>query len=791
MAQHLHGFAAYPSSVREVRETLSALPGAVSKRNYSITVKTWETNDIAGHCLIDPITEEISDSDFLVADITVLNFNVLYEIGFAVGKRKRVLLLKNKALVPNTSLERELGLFDTIGHKSYANTNDLINFLGSLSSTRPQNIPEPKKDEFVPFFVVWPYERTEAEVRLNSRIKKQTRLPFRQFDPSEGPRLSLTDAIEQVASSHGVILPLISSNRRDAEVHNLRCAFVAGLADGLSKESLILQSGGEPVPLDYRDAVSFYAQPSDIDRHLADFAPKVWECSLRLAQAEFPSLTKSPLQKLNLGQSAAENEHDQLAKYYIQTEEFESVLRGETQVVTGRKGSGKTALFYQVRNKVRQNKQNIVVDLNPDGFQLRKLKTLVLEHLEFGTREHTITAFWEYLFFLEICYKLLEKDRRVHLHNHVLRPKFLALQEHYQNDAFVAEGDFAERLLMLVDAIDEKYSQSKRGGVDLQFMTREQITGFLYQHNLDKLRTLIIDYLIHKGEVWVLFDNIDKGWSAHGVDASDLLILRCLVEALRKLSRDLRRSQIVSRNVVFVRNDVFELLVDATPDRGKFSRASLDWTDPALMAEMLRRRFIFSSSIPIANAPDFHTLWSSFVVSHLPDGEETSGYVLARSLMRPRSLIDFLHRCKSHAVNLGHHKIEAVDIHEGERVFSTELVNGISLEIQDVIPNVPDALFAFIEASADFGIEELNRRLDRLTIDPVEKAKVLHLLFWYGVLGFMRADASECFIYTVTYDMKKFSALLNNLREPERIYLINPAFYLGLEIRIGGTSQTR
>ncbi len=348
MAQQLTGFAAYPSNIIEVTQTMSQLKGKLLDRNFPVSVNLWETNDIVGYCLVDPIKEEISESDFIIADITRLNFNVLYEIGYALGKRKRILLVKNKAIRKNVDLERELGLFDTIGYKDYQNASDLAGFVGNISNVRPFTIPDKKKNDAVPFYIVWPNERTEAEVRLSSRVKKQLRASFRQFDPTESPRLSLSEAVNSVSNANGVILPLISSNRRDAEVHNLRCAFIAGLADGMDKETLILQSGGEPVPLDYRDAVAFYGRLEDIDDHLANFAPRVWERSLRVAQAEFPEL-KSPIQKLNLGHSAAENEHDQLSNYYIETEQFDSVIRGEVQVVTGRKGSGKTALFYQGR----------------------------------------------------------------------------------------------------------------------------------------------------------------------------------------------------------------------------------------------------------------------------------------------------------------------------------------------------------------------------------------------------------------------------------------------------------
>ncbi len=87
-------------------------------------------------------------------------------------------------------------------------------------------------------------------------------------------------------------------------------------------------------------------------------------------------------------------------------------LKGEVNLVVGRKGSGKTALWISVRDKTRQDKRNIVVDLRPDGYQLIKLKEEIFDHLSEGAREHLITAFWEYLILLEVAYNLLKKTSR-------------------------------------------------------------------------------------------------------------------------------------------------------------------------------------------------------------------------------------------------------------------------------------------------------------------------------------------------------------------------------------------
>ena len=46
-----------------------------------VLYEPWIFNDIAGNQLASPILQKIDESPFVVADITYLNLNVVYEIG--------------------------------------------------------------------------------------------------------------------------------------------------------------------------------------------------------------------------------------------------------------------------------------------------------------------------------------------------------------------------------------------------------------------------------------------------------------------------------------------------------------------------------------------------------------------------------------------------------------------------------------------------------------------------------------------------------------------------------------
>jgi hypothetical protein len=162
------------------------------------------------------------------------------------------------------------------------------------------------------------------------------------------------------------------------------------------------------------------------------------------------------------GDPAAENEATQLDSYFLETEQFRLTLTGDLNIILGRKGSGKTALFLQARNKVRADKSNIVVDLAPEGFQLIKLRELILDQLSHGTRKEFIAAYWEYIIWLEIAYKLLEKDeQRVRRDSRILEA-YERLKAIYE-ERVDSSGDFALRLSDLTSRIVDKYLNAVHG----------------------------------------------------------------------------------------------------------------------------------------------------------------------------------------------------------------------------------------------------------------------------------------------------------------------------------------
>ena len=73
---------------------------------------------------------------------------------------------------------------------------------------------------------------------------------------------------------------------------------------------------------------------------------------------------------------------------------------------------------------------------------------------------------------------------------------------------------------------------------------------------------------------------------------ADILIIRTLLDATRKLQRQLGNHSVEFHSLVFLRNDIYELLVKETPDRDKDTAIALDWNDSPIFEEIVRQRIL-------------------------------------------------------------------------------------------------------------------------------------------------------------------------------------------------------
>jgi hypothetical protein len=762
-------FYAYPNQPPSISQCIEEAVKRANQRRNNITFETWRENDIAGRPLLNPIIDKICNSALVVADISALNVNVTYEIGYAIGVSKRVLVTRNSAIKDQIELIQKVGIFDTLGYTVYPNDDVLAEILAQITDTHPIPVDYERSIK-KPLYLLETPIPSQALRKTVSAIKR-ARYQYRTFSPSEESRLSANSAVEQVARSYGVIVPWLTSADSENSIHNLRAAFVCGIAHGMDRPTLALIEHGAEAPLDILDQIKRYKFPDDINTHIAEWIPLVAQEIQSTNPRSAPD--RGFLSTLRLGDPMAENEFDTLGNYYIYTDNYARASRGDVSVVVGRKGCGKTALWTQLRDTLRQQNRtdNIVLDLKPEGYQLLKLRENVIDFLSEGAQAHLVTAFWEYLLLLELSYKLLEKDELRHLRNHDLTAPYQKLRALCQSDDDISEGDFSERLLSLSEKLAYNYKTKFQSQQNVR-LVNAQVTELLHSHDIKILRSTIIEYLEHKQSVWVLFDNLDKGWSSQGISDEDYMMLRCLIDAGKKLQNDIRRARVPMCFIVFVRDDIYQILCEKSPDFGKDLKASLDWSDPDLLREMLRKRIIQNGLDPKLK---FEDVWPRLIVSHI-NGEETSQYLIDRCLMRPRNLLKLLSHCIGAAVNFGHTRVEESDIEKGLANYSLDLIVEADQELADLMHGAEGFVYQLEREGREFALEDLHALMDLGKIPEDARSSVLEFLLYYGIFGIKVGDQEPEYIYHFGYNMKRLKVSIEKTGRSLK-YIANPGLW--------------
>ncbi len=257
------GLFLFPSRPEAVATTIEGAVEHLSKVAGDQHWRTWKNLDVPGQIIFCEICKAIRFTRLVVADVTTLNFNLLFEIGFALGLGVPVLPIRDTSNIRDRKDFEEIGILDTFGYFDYRNSSQLADGVLSKAVHPPLSIQAPSLNTDQPLYIIKSPVESNGMIKLMSVVKK-SRLRFRTYDPREVARISLHEAYRQTVSSRAVILHLLSPDTVGAEIHNARCAFIAGIAMAAQKRIAIIQPGFVLQPIDYRDVILTYERPAQI-----------------------------------------------------------------------------------------------------------------------------------------------------------------------------------------------------------------------------------------------------------------------------------------------------------------------------------------------------------------------------------------------------------------------------------------------------------------------------------------------------------------------------------------------
>jgi hypothetical protein len=192
---------------------------------------------------------------------------------------------------------------------------------------------------------------------------------------------------------------------------------------------------------------------------------------------------------------------------------------------------------------------------------------------------------------------------------------------------------------------------------------------------------------------------------------------------------------------------------------------------------MLRRRLIHNS---LPSDTPFERVWSEVCVSHYK-GEETSQYLIDRSLMRPRNLIKLFAHCRGFAVGLERARVGEVDLEKGLRAYSLDLITEADQELTDILGEDTNLIYHFIGEGEQFDPPDLEQIISGAGIPADKVARVVEFMLYYGFLGVKTGAEVPRYIFDLGYDMKLLKVLVDKSKGNFQ-YVLSPAFLPGLNL---------
>ena len=732
-------FFAYPSSLR-MNSFSSELVDELGERGINGT--RWE--DIVGAGLLfSKVCEGIYSNDFLLAEVTEPNSNVLLEIGYALAVGRQPILLKNKNQ-PNWSRY----LLTTLESCFYQTRDDINEFI--LTWQSQSAIPsDPARRlpllENMGFFDNQEVRGTAYHLKPRmstdwiSRVDKtfnRSYFDLHSMDPSDSVYDEFFPQARQIQRASLVVASFASKNNINWEESNANVALLTGFAIGLGKPVLVLQEEPMAPILDLGSVSRTFEAENQVKMIVEAWIDKQVQLSVKQnleSRKQASSRERADyLRNVYLGHPDALQDSE-LLDYFIPTKEFDDAIQGRRTIFIGRRGSGKSANFQAIKANVADRKNVIGVEISPDDFQLERITTFLERALDLQNPQLIFQNVWNYVLVSEMLKSLAENTDLLYF-----SPDDLArnnLREIYETTYDDLALDFGNRVVSVLERVI--LSDSSLTPEDRQLNAESSIQS-LRKYDLGRR---ISDFASEEEiTFFVVADDLDKHWRPNTGQSNDLLV--GLVAEVARMQRFFGKHLKI---VLFLREDIYDVLTRYDDDLSKRDILRMEWTSTNLKHLVAERLAIKAGEV---NEDDEDT-WAAIFPEPVKN-RPASDYILSRSLPRPRDVLNLCQKAIDQAQRNGHSYVDAEDILQGERSFSEALFYAVSSEFKGIYPDLGEVLIEFgsvaeklpwqeFEYVAKKAIRNNEKILNNwIGMDETTPHQLAEVLFRIGLIGLSR-----------------------------------------------------
>lgn len=466
-----------------------------------------------------------------------------------------------------------------------------------------------------------------------------------------------------------------------------------------------------------------------------------------------------------LGDLRAEADTAMLDHAFVETPDYRTLLESSDRtVVVGRRGTGKSALMYQLTKYWNGLKGTAVITIAPEEDQVIGMRPLIqmcgdkFTHLRAATR-----IGWKYALLLEITDHLASKYKFA-----PMLSECPVLSIHLKKWKAAGPDIFARLRGTFKRAISQSASPEERiGNLAINLELQE------VQEALDKVLTAA------KFQCVILIDKLDEGYDPDDVGVG-------FVDGVIYATIDINTKFEQIKTVLFLRDNIFRAVATKDPD---FSRniegqvLRLHW-DSYLLLNLVCNRLRRAFMLEIENN---QRLWDRCTANEL---QHQDGFkkCLQLTLYRPRDLLILLNEAFFVAAKHDRKQIVLDDIEVTAKAISNHRLDDLQKEYEAIFPGISQVTSLFFGRNPEMKVSEASgliaELLQRDDLTPKIQQEFAILSIPKDVLralhsvGFLGVHDAQTATYIFCHDGKNPGKELNL---DDRI-LVHPCYWLALNL---------
>ena len=688
-------FFAYENNRYENVDAIKKAANELNKSNKKCKVIRWEDLSVSGKIVSSDILNQIKKCDKFACDLTYLNHNVLFELGYAIAQQKKLKIFLNPSIINAKNNYLDLKIMKNIGFKEFSNAKDI---------SRELQKPTTSEESLLLIEKIIPgYKTIEVEndiFLINLKTKNQAAIDIEDFISADYDKFITNNEDEidyrplvwylnSILKSKIIILHMLGNEKIDFKTTNAEYSLYAGLAFGLGKDILMLAQKPYKAPIDYTDILIEYELSDDcvtktlkwLENHLSREKEKVSipEPAViipdnNLTQDEI-YLRELNLLKLGIGDGVAEKDKNTSMKTFVEIDAYSEANTRRKAIITGRKGSGKTEIFLRLKENLESDKNNFNIIIRPDSEEL--VSNIEFSHLYNNDRSKKsfLKTVWQYVILSKIFQHIYNNKNS---NNKLSENEIDDITNYYKLNEEMFNYNFYSMILYIARNLNDN-------SIIKDPSLLEKIKQKLFPMiNMIKL-------FFHKTKyqkITILADNLDTGWEASSDLSMQSLMIICLLEYIDELNNFFGDNAYI-HSAIFLRKDIYNFILSNSrePDKMIMDAFEINWERfPNLIKKVIDKRILNI----LDNTENIDKIWQDYFSfkKNVNPFEKIQSCIVKR----PRDAIYFIYRLFESAATNNKIRVDDDDFNYALDEYTKYLYGNLIAELKAEFPEIEKIL---------------------------------------------------------------------------------------------------